>query len=341
MVRLATAGAAVALLSAVASGLAANAEAPSFDCTKAATAAEKIVCGDHELSQADAKMAAAYARLKRTETPESFATVQESQRKWLAYLTASCKANGPLPAEEPKRAAIKDCLTDDHADRADRLHAIQVVKAGALALEPRMRFFSRPNSHTSDSDIYPWMSGGHQAAAFNAHVCKTLGLDKRRIDDENLFAFTNLPADMTLYARRTYSVARFDARVVSLQIQTYDYTGGAHEVIGEASLNWDVTKARPLALSEMFAKPWRKFITDYCMQDLHRQFAARGASGPDRSAVTSVIADRKSWLFAKDHATVHFTVYSIASFADGEFDVEIPYKVLQPYLRPDAPVLSP
>jgi hypothetical protein len=35
---------------------------------------------------------------------------------------------------------------------------------------------------------------------------------------------------------------------------------------------------------------------------------------------------------------VHFKVYTVASFAAGEFDVEIPYETLRPYLRPGAPV---
>jgi hypothetical protein len=37
---------------------------------------------------------------------------------------------------------------------------------------------------------------------------------------------------------------------------------------------------------------------------------------------------------------VHVTVYTVASFAGGEFDVEIPYADLEPYLRAHAPVLS-
>jgi hypothetical protein len=54
--------------------------------------------------------------------------------------------------------------------------------------------------------------------------------------------------------------------------------------------------------------------------------------------VASVVADRGNWLFAKDGATVHFTVYAVASFAAGEFGVEIRYETLQPYMKPDSPV---
>ena len=70
--------------------------------------------------------------------------------------------------------------------------------------------------------------------------------------------------------------------------------------------------------------------------DLHDQMS--GEPEPDRSAVASVVADRSNWLFTKDAATVHFTVYAVASFAAGEFGVEIPYEKLRPYLRPDSPI---
>jgi uncharacterized protein YecT (DUF1311 family) len=312
---------------------------PSFDCLQAKTAAEKLICQDADLSKSDREIAAAYARLKVTETPESFATVQSSQRAWLAYVNRSCGGAKPLPPDLGDKNAIKGCLTDNFDDRAARLGALEVLRSGALLLEPRMRLFSRENPDTQESDIYPWMAGGSQAAAFNAWVAKELRLAKRRMHDKDLFPFGNdLPENTKLCAHRTYSVARFDSRIVSLQASTYDYTGGAHEVLGETSLNWDLKRSKPIALDDLFAKGkgWSEFVTDYCMKDLHDQLS--GEPDPDHSAVASVVADHGNWLFAKDGATVHFTVYAVASFAAGEFGVEIPYETLRPYLLPDAPV---
>jgi len=213
--------------------------------------------------------------------------------------------------------------------------------AGKLVLEPRMRIATRKKPQIEESDIYPWMAGGPQATAFNVYVSATLGLDKRRMDDRDLFPFGQDVADMKLYARRTYALARFDERVASLQIQTFDYTGGAHEAISEASLNWDMARAKPFALDDVFVKDtsWRAFVTDFCIKVLHDGFAEQGAPDPDREAVESVVGDGDNWLWGPKAATVHFTVYAIASFAAGESDVAIPYDVLVPYLRTDAVVL--
>ncbi len=312
---------------------------PSFDCLKAKTAGEKFICLDADLSRSDLAMANAYERLKKTQTPESHATVQAAQRAWLAYVLKACGANVPMPEDQGEKNNIQSCLEENYADRAGRLSDVGVIESGSLRLEPRMRFFSKPKPRTEDSDIYPWLSGGPQAKAFNAYVEKKLKLPKRRMDDKQLFAFgDDIPENMSLYARRTYSVMRFDEKIVSLQVLTYDYTGGAHEALGETSLNWDMAKARPLFVDELFSKnkAWRKFVTDYCMKDLEDQFSGQG---PDRSAVESVVAGSENWLFAKDHARVHFTVYSIASFSGGEYDVDIPYQKLKPYFKAESSIL--
>jgi uncharacterized protein len=309
---------------------------PSFDCTRARTAGERSICSDADLSKADRKMAAAYLRLKRSESRDSFATVQAAQRAWLAYVNRACGASRPMPEDRGEKNDIKGCLTDDYDDRAQRLAAATVVHSGPLVLEPRMRLLTRNRPSTEESDIYPWMGGGPQAAAFNAYVAKALTLDQRRMDDKDLFPFGDEVADMNLYAHRTYSVVRLDERVVSLQIVTFDYTGGAHEVLGESALDWNMRQAKPIALADVFASGggWQRFVVDLCQKDLRKQ----NAENPDPTVIAMVVRDGHNWLFGKDHATIHFTAYTVASFAGGEFDVNIPYRMLKPWLRPDAPI---
>jgi len=316
---------------------------PSFDCTKAKTAADQMLCSDAGVARNDREMAQAYARLKRTETPQSFASVQAAQRAWLAYVLKSCHGSGPMPEDQGAKNDLQGCLGDAYGDRADRLKNIAVATSGALILEPRMRYFTRAKPDTEDSDIYPWMSGGPQAQAFNAWIAKSLALSKRRIDDKDLFAFTpDQIGDLKLSARRTYTVYRFDDRIVSFETYVDDYTGGAHEVLSEKQFNWDMRKAAPIAPGDVFVKDWKAAVTDYCLADLRKQFGeARGAAGEEglKRADVAAVVDSGAFLFGTKSLRVHFTVYTITSFAGGEYDVDIPYKVLKPYARVDAPFL--
>ncbi len=314
---------------------------PSFDCTKAANAGEKLVCSNLRLSRADREMGASFARLKRDETTASFATVQAAQRLWLTYVTRLCGATQPLPSFVGDQNPIRDCLDENYVDRAERLTGTKVARAGALVLEPRMRFFSKAKPSTEDSDIYPWMTGGPQAAPFNAYVSKALALGKRRMDERNLFAFgaDQIPETMSLSARRTYSVIRFDAKLASLQFATYDFTGGAHEVLGERAIDWDMARGRPLSFADIFAPgiKWQAFVTAWCMKNLKDQFD-EGAPAPDAPAVQAVATDIGNWMFDRNEAVVHFTVYTVASFSGGEYDVKTPYRALRPFLKPGAVV---
>ncbi|ABA89505.1 hypothetical protein Pcar_2266 [Syntrophotalea carbinolica DSM 2380] len=68
------------------------AEGPSFDCEKAGTKIEKMICADAELSKLDVRIDEAYAAaLQATEAPE---TLKQQQRLWLKARNACDDAAG-------------------------------------------------------------------------------------------------------------------------------------------------------------------------------------------------------------------------------------------------------
>ncbi len=61
--------------------------AASFDCSKATTKTEKVICGDPTLSKLDEDMAVAYSKALKTSDPD---VVKKGQRKWLKEVLAPC-----------------------------------------------------------------------------------------------------------------------------------------------------------------------------------------------------------------------------------------------------------
>ncbi len=314
--------------------------APGFDCVAADNAARKIICLDLKLSALDRQMAEGYRRLEAVETPASFATVRDAQAAWFASIVRRCGAGGELPPHSDDVAVIRDCLADLYPERTDLFGGAAVAKAGGLALEPRMRFVMRDKPLFADTDCYPWMAGGAAADVFNANVAEVLRQDDQRVDARGLFVPKNFPSNLALTARRSYWVARFDARIVSLQMRTVDYTGGSHEQVNEFSINWDMAKRRPIGFADLFPldKDGLQFVTSFAMKDLARQFG--GEPPPRQDDVAHVVTDPRAWLFTADAAIVHFPVYSIANYSQGAFDVAIPFAALKDYLMPDAAVLA-
>ena len=313
---------------------------PSFDCVKAKTTADRLICADAGLSKSDRSLATAYAKLKAAESADSFATVQKAQRGWLDFTIKGCVGDAPTPETLGDRNLIVDCLSVDYADRAEALSDLAVEKADALVLEPRMRFRSRAKPSVEESDVYPWMSGGPQAEAFNAFVAETYALDRWRMDEKGAFPTDDDDPAMKYHARRSYSVTRFDARIVSFQIATDDYAGGNHDARRQIGLTWDMAKQRPITLDDVFVKGgrWKAVALAYCKKDLHKQFAEREAPDLSNEEIAATLGSSAAWLWGADKAIVVFSVGLIGGMPGGEFDVEIPLSTLSPFMVEGAAV---
>jgi uncharacterized protein len=315
---------------------------PSIDCAKAKTTAQQLICGDAALSASDKQLGTAWRQLKSSLSGESFATFQSAERAWIAYATQICGADIPMPATEGGRAPIADCLNTEYGDRVHLLESAKVQKSGALLLEPRMRFRTRAEPATEESDIYPLMSGGPAAVAFNAYISKALRLDRWRMDDKTVFRYGDEVSDMQLHAQRFYAVERFDGRVVGLTIDTSDFVGGHGEEYGGFAINWDLAKSRPLSFDDMFVSgsDWKRIATKMCLDDLRRQTERDDKPADlDISGVAKQISDVGNWIWRKNKATVRFTVFMNSGMPEEGYSVDIPYTALKPSMKPDAPVL--
>jgi uncharacterized protein YecT (DUF1311 family) len=94
------------------------AHAASFDCSKAATAMEKAICGDQELSRLDEELASAYKAALKDKAHAAF--IRKLQRDWLSQ-TRACATSG-------------ECIKERYRHRIATLRAGVVTSpAGKLA----------------------------------------------------------------------------------------------------------------------------------------------------------------------------------------------------------------
>ena len=313
---------------------------PSFDCTTAKTTGERLICIDASLSKSDKKLGDGFGALRTNLSPASLATFVAAQSAWTHYVMDSCGAEVPMPATLGDRNAIVDCLRGEYEDRATLLSDLKVERAGLAVLEPRMRFRVRAEADIAETDVYPWISGGPYAATFNAFVFRKLSLNRWRMDDKRLFTSGDAPAGLRRFARLTYAATRFDGRIASFQVSNDDYTGGNRDVRAQQSLTWDLRKARPVTLGDVFAtdRAWKRFVIARCKEQLHDQFSERNAPDLSDAEIATTIIDSRNWLWSGDKATVVFLVGTIGGLTGGEFDVEIPLAALRRYMKTDAPV---
>jgi uncharacterized protein YecT (DUF1311 family) len=309
---------------------------PGFDCDKAQTTAEKLICTDAEIATAYRTIADRYAALRTQETPESFAMVRAAQRAWLNYTPASCGADREIPEDQSDRRNTLECLREAYKDWSDAFAGLSIEHAGRLRIEPRIHVFAELDPrHKIDWIVYPWLIGTPEttAAAFNKTIGETLApqttlLTRKQVTEPN--------ADYPISAWRRYGVSRFDDRLVSLSVWGQIYGGGAHEGLIDQTINFDVRRARRVGPTDFFraGTGWETAISAYCREQLTEE----GGEKPALARVRAVVTRDDAWLFGPEKATVHFAVYTVGSFAAGPRQVDIPYRVLRRFLRDDAPL---
>jgi uncharacterized protein YecT (DUF1311 family) len=82
---------------------------PSFDCAKAGTLVERLICQDVELSFLDSQMANSYQMVLKGPSAERKEIIRRQQAEWFADYSRTC--NAPL-SETQRRDCIERYLTD-------------------------------------------------------------------------------------------------------------------------------------------------------------------------------------------------------------------------------------
>ena len=82
---------------------------PSFDCAKARTPVELLICKDIELSFLDSQMANSYRMVLKGASAERKEIIRRRQAEWFADYSRTCNA---LLSEAQRRDCIDRYLTD-------------------------------------------------------------------------------------------------------------------------------------------------------------------------------------------------------------------------------------
>lgn len=93
------------------SGLASEANAASFDCTKASTAIEKTICADPSLSAKDSALGRLYNVVRQTDP-----AARDTQRKWVQAQQQVCTTRACLASAYDERLRELFSETDKGAD---------------------------------------------------------------------------------------------------------------------------------------------------------------------------------------------------------------------------------
>jgi hypothetical protein len=138
-------------------------------------------------------------------------------------------------------------------------------------------------------------------------------------------------------------------RLVSTLWNVSSYSGGAHGNYGSTAMTWRIEQGTPsgspngspkrVAFAELFQPnaPYQKLIAGLIIADLRKKQASSVVNREfkESDAVVTLNGTYLAWTLHPSGLTIYFSPYEVASYAEGAFEVHIPWKSLQTVLRAD------
>jgi hypothetical protein len=147
-------------------------------------------------------------------------------------------------------------------------------------------------------------------------------------------------ADKSMYAV-TYDIVhrntllRLEGNLLQYVDNSFYYTGGAH---GSAATKYhiiDLRTGKPVLYKDIFKENATDAVTKLIITDYLKQ---RKWQALDEYASESNFASPDNIRMEDTGLTFHYGQYAVASYADGVWDMFVPYNQLLPYIKTDSPV---
>lgn len=304
---------------------------PSFDCTKASNAVERVICKDAEVAKADREMTAAYVTLSAKLSGQAKEHLAKDQVRWIATRNKACLGD----TDE-----IAGCLNTRYASRIANLKASgegiypfvseqAIFKAGKLG----------KISYSIDI-LYPQFDG--TTADFSV-------VNRRFADDANKAAVESTPKSDSGIDReqewtyeQSFRFHRPSANAVTVALQFYGFSGGAHGYGATLCSLVDLRTGQLTGPEGVFGTgdQWLKAMVGMVGEDLKKQFNENpgfdDALEPANLAKTLREASHYCW--RADRLELIFNAYEVGPYAAGPYTVEIAYAKLKPLLRAEGPI---
>jgi hypothetical protein len=218
------------------------------------------------------------------------------------------------------------------------------AQTGGLAFAPRRIFERNRRLKYTIKANYPQIIGAKNgnAAQFNRAVRELMDGEVRDFKKDFAPPDPSTPKEIqesTFDAAYSIEHNGPDLISVSFGVSVYN-AGAAHPNHYSLVLNYDLNAGRTLKLSDLFnpGSNYMHAISDFTIKALKKKFAPDAdAEWIERGAAPDS-ENYKSWNITRRGLVVTFDPYQVASYAEGEHVVVIPYTALRSVINMDGPL---
>lgn len=212
--------------------------AASFDCTKARSPMEQLICADTELSALDESLAKNYTTAKEKLSPSAIKIFTTGQLSWLRFHSTYCFVN--YDASKADAAHAKRCLMDAYFERIKEFKATGEMIIGLKAytvVDSAIRISTAEQSiYTAQRNYVQFDSVTSTAQNINRYLAFTdrIKLDEARGSESYVVRLTELSKDWLQKTKQS------------------DVMTGAYPTSGTECSAYALSLDRPLRATDLF-----------------------------------------------------------------------------------------
>ncbi len=301
----------------------------AFDCARASSETEKLICSDSGLKQADDDLGRAWSKARNLLGEAEFRKLRQNQRAWLKTRDARCGYGSD--------AERIGCLLQQTTQRTLIIAAKPKTGPGSgAAMVP----FARVQAGSKTA--YEVEIAGVRFAdpveagqiSFNTQVDNLVKQAPftEKIDFETAGQLSYNQSITLEYAA---------PNLVSALVQTWRYDGGAHGNSFFSAINVS-PQAGELTYDRLFSPEAKAELADACENALYGHGADEALDKAQlkqmffpeyEKTILTAAGNLASWTFNGDGARVHFSPYELAPYAAGSFECRLPLNLLRDVSR--------
>lgn len=304
--------------------------AQSFDCARASTPQELLICANPRMRALDGELGAAYTSARSRLSEAARLDIRRAQREWLAYWPISCReGRAPLNPRDPRAQA---CAVEKYTERLAVLRGDITLPSG-IRIYPSNSYLIGRSTAEGGSSTYAYATRqvlrvdlgnvppgrSPLASAIDRWLRDgfpdEFGLDPEMDSETTMSIFPSLPF------------------LLSVNIGSFMYGhGAAHPNSGATVRHFNLAAGRVMTVGDIFSRPgWEDPLTAFVERALRRELDDM-YNVESTSELRDKVIEPTRWRFEKNTLTIGFDAYEVAPYAAGPQAVAVPWSVIAPWL---------
>ena len=305
--------------------------AMAFDCAKAASRVEKLICAKPALKALDSAMAKAYGELKSSLPAAQQAWLGRSQVAWIQRRSGNCSLDDDAkPMADEASVVCLERLTEE------RRAMLSGARDDAPATAPRLIpvfFHQAGGKRRYEIDLSYPQAASPGSGSLNALLRQAAEGDRpwqERIDPDDA------GASFAFYAE--YRIALQTDGFLSVVFNRMTSTTSPYPRNEQKTVNFDLKTGQAATLATLLRPGAQAEAGKACLAQLRKYYGPDPEPTITPKAVNAVVGDITNWVFEPNRIVVEFAYESIGPHAMGEYACTFDGATAATMLRPGGAV---